>query len=61
MELSDEQRELYTKHIDKILAKSDPESVSVSAVRNGLQDAVDEDISDYKVNSPSNQTRLASY
>ncbi|KAK4236880.1 upstream activation factor subunit spp27 [Achaetomium macrosporum] len=46
--LTDEERETYTRVIDGILAKADLETVTRKKIRQGLEEAVDKDLSDQK-------------
>lgn len=49
--VSSEQISKYTTTIDRIIANGDLETISTKQIRNGLQMAVDEDLSEYKVHS----------
>ncbi|KAL2114861.1 hypothetical protein VTJ04DRAFT_10524 [Mycothermus thermophilus] len=46
--LTDEERETYTRIIDDILSKSDLETVTRKKIRQGLEAAVDKDLSEQK-------------
>lgn len=48
MELSNDERELFTKHIDKILIGSDPNAVTVTKVRDTLAEILDRDLTEQK-------------
>lgn len=47
-----EERETYTRIIDNILAKADLQTVSRKKIRQGLEEAIDKDLSDQKVGGP---------
>jgi upstream activation factor subunit UAF30 len=47
--VTDEERASYTRIIDGILADADLETVTRKKIRQGLEEAIDKDLSDQKV------------
>ena len=47
--MTDEERASYTRIIDGILADADLETVTRKKIRQGLEEAIDKDLSDQKV------------
>jgi upstream activation factor subunit UAF30 len=47
--VTDEEKTTYTRVIDGILAAADLETVTRKKIRQGLEEAVDKDLSDQKV------------
>ena len=49
MAVTDEERGAYTRIIDGILASADLETVTRKKIRQGLEEAIDKDLSEQKV------------
>jgi hypothetical protein len=47
--VTDDERETYTRVIDSILAEADLATITRKKIRQGLEDAVNRDLSDQKV------------
>lgn len=61
--MTDEERATYTRVIDGVLASVDLETVTRKKIRQGLEEAVDKDLSSQKVRampSPSSSATVAS-